>query len=298
MTFIKVKLYSFLLFSLHISSSRAFTGNFNGGKEKLAQNEMRPDLNEIVDQQENRQLNIQLHVGDEETGFLTIQDMIIQLGGRYNENEEDRVELPGSNGPASKFASGGRRLSIASKGTYVNMKGLQHIDCEKGSWQICWKRDKPAGQIVFGFHLPQTYSRNKAILPGGNLWLSFPIWSSEGLKIGQTAKREVLDEIEMYNRKWNEELEKYAMTNNPIMKAIHERNADMYATKCDDLYDFSLDTIPDDEDCFKLQEDLLLSNTGLIWKKDGKNDVLLGHTIASPSEGQPLSSFSSGKLRP
>ena len=130
------------------------------------------------------------------------------------------------------------------------------------------------------------------------MWLSFPIWSSEGLKIGQTAKREVLDEIEMYTRKWNEELDKYAMTNNPIMKAIHERNADMYATKCDDLYDFSLDTIPDDEDCFKLQEDLLLSNTGLIWKKDGKNDVLLGHTIASPSEGQPLSSFSSGKLRP
>merc|ERR1712021_261950 len=238
--------------------------------------------NEVVDQQDATQLKIQMHVGDADSGFLTVQDMIIQLGGRYNEKEEERVKLPGNDVPHSKCTSGGRRLNIFSKGTYVNMNGLQHIDCEQGCWEMCWARGRPAGTIVFAFNLPQTYSRNNAILPRGNMWLSFPVWTIEGLNYGQMAKKEVLDEIEIYTNKWNEELDKYEITDNPIMKAIHERNAHIYATKCDDLYDYSLDSIPEDGQCSKLQEDLLLSNKGLIWKKDGENDVLLGHAIASP----------------
>jgi hypothetical protein len=302
MAFVKVEPCSFLLvLFLYISSSHAFMQNLNGKKQQLVNNEIRPDLNDIVDlvQQDNTQLNIQLHVGDEESGFLTVQDMIIQLGGRYNENEEERVKLPGNNGRNSKCTSGGHRLNILSRGTYVNMKGLQHIDCEKGCWEMCWARGMPAGTVVFAFDIPRSYSRNKAILPGGDMWLSFPVWTMEGLKYGQAEKKKVLDKMEMYTRKWNEELDKYELTDNPIMKAIHERNAHIYATKEDELYDYSLDTIPEDDECSKLQEDLLLSNRGLIWKKDGKDDVLLGHAISSLCFKEPsLSSFSSGRLRP
>jgi len=298
MAFVKVEPCCFLLvLFLYISSSRAFMQNLNGKVQHLVNNEIRPDLNDVVNlvQQDNTQLNIQLHVGDEENGFLTVQDMIIQLGGRYDENEE-RVKLPGTNGRNSKCTSGGRRLNILSKGTYVNMKGTQHIDCEKGCWEMCWARGMPAGTIVFAFDLPQTYSRNKAVLPGGDTWLSFPIWTMEGLKYGQAERKKVVDKMEMYSRKWNEELDKYELTDNPIMKAIHERNAHIYATKEDELYDYSLDTIPEDNQYSKLQEDLLLSNRGLIWKKDGNEDVLLGHAIASPCSS--LSSLSSGRFRP
>jgi len=268
------------------------------GKKQPVNVEIRPDLMDVVDRQDNTQLNIQLHVGDRESGFLTVQDMIIQLGGRYDEEKEERVTLPGVSGAYSKCTSGGRRMNIVSKGKYVNMQGTQHIDCDKGCWEMCWVRGAPAGTIIFAFNLPQTYSRNEAILPEGPMWLSFPVWTEDGLKYGQMAKQEVLDEIETYTRKWNEELDKYELTDNPIMKAIHERNAHIYATKCDDLWDYSLDTIPEDEHCSKLQEDLLLSNRGLIWKKHGNDDVLLGNAVVSLCEGTSLSSFSSGRLRP
>eukprot|EP00534_Pseudo-nitzschia_fraudulenta_P015016 CAMPEP_0201242872 /NCGR_PEP_ID=MMETSP0852-20130820/39502_1 /ASSEMBLY_ACC=CAM_ASM_000632 /TAXON_ID=183588 /ORGANISM="Pseudo-nitzschia fraudulenta, Strain WWA7" /LENGTH=300 /DNA_ID=CAMNT_0047539713 /DNA_START=41 /DNA_END=943 /DNA_ORIENTATION=- len=300
MPFVKVDLYSVLLLLSSILSSRAFMGDLSGKQQQPVNNEMRPDLYDIVDQTDSAQLNIQLHVGNEESGFLTIQDMIIGLGGRCTEEDGDAmVKLPGSSGPYSKVTSGGRRLDVVSRGTYVNMDGSQYIECEKGCWEMCWMRGQPAGTIVFAFNLPQAYSRNEAVLPEGEMWLSFPVWTVEGLKYGQMAKQEVLDEMDFYTRKWNEEVDKYEITNNPIMKAIHERNAHIYATKCDDLYDYSLDTIPEDGEWSTLQEDLLLSKKGLIWKKDGNGDVLLGHAIASPFVKETkLSSFSTGRLRP
>ena len=291
-------MHSFLLLFLCIPSSRGFMENFNG-KKSLLKKEIRPDLHDVVDQQDTTQVDIQLHVGDEDSGFLTVKDMIIQLGGPYNENEEDRMKLPGDDGPFSECSSGGRRLNVVSKGSYVNMKGEQHVDCEKGSWEMCWVRGRPAGTVVFGFNLPQAHSRSNAILPEGDMWLSFPVWTIDGLKYGQSLKKEVLDEIEMYNRKWQEELDKYEVTDNPIMMMIHERNAHIYATKCDELYDYSLETIPEDTDCFQLQEDLLLSKRGLIWKNNGQNDVRIGQAVASSvGKGPTLSSFSTGKLRP
>ena len=84
-----------------------------------------------------------------------------------------------------------------------------------------------------------------------------------------------MDEIEFYDRKWNEELEKYKLTNNPIMQAIHRRNAHIFSGKYDDIWDYSLATIPDSDQCHKLQEDLLLSKKGLLWIKDGNDDLLL-----------------------
>lgn len=299
MAFLKLEqLHSFLLLSiLFVSSSHAFMENLIGKKQPVNV-EIRPDLIDVVDRQDNTQLNIQLHVGDDESGFLTVQDMIIQLGGRYDKEKEERVTLPGVSGVYSKCTSGGRRMNVVSKGKYVNMQGTQHIDCDKGCWEMCWVRGAPAGTIIIAFNLPQTYSRNEAILPEGPMWLSFPVWTEDGLKYGQMAKQELLDEIETYTRKWNEELDKYELTDNPIMKAIHERNAHIYATKCDDLWDYSLDTIPEDKHCSKLQEDLLLSKRGLIWKKHGNDDVLLGNAVVSLCEGTSLSSFSSGRLRP
>jgi len=299
MTFLGAKLVPLFMLFLHVSSSCAFVEKFNGKKHHLPKKEIRPDLYDVVDQQDNTQLKIQLHVGDKDSGFLAVQNMIVQLGGRYDENEEERVELPGNRGFNSQYSSGGRRLNVVSKGTYVNMKGLQHIACDMGCWGMYWARGRPAGTLCMAFHLPQTYTRNQAVLPRGDMYLTFPVWTEEGLKYGQKAKQEALDEIELYTQKWNEELDKYEMTDNPIMKAIHERNAHIYATKCDNLYDYSLDTIPENNQCLKLQEDLLLSNRGSIWKIEGKDDILLGHAVATLfQEWASLSSYSSGNLRP
>lgn len=298
MAFYRVALYLFLLLFHYISSSHAFMENFNGRRHELVNNEARPDLPEIVDQQINTNLNIELHVGDEEHGFLTVQDMIIQLGGRFEDDDEERVSLPGNDARHSKYTAGARRMNVVSKGTFIDSKGTQHVECEKRSWEMCWVKGRPAGTIVFAFNLAQTYKRNQAILPGGNMWLSFPVWTLEGLKSGQMAKREVLDEIDFYTQKWNKELDKFEMTSNPILRAIYEHNAHKYATRCDDLYDYSLDTIPDDDQYSKIQEDLLLSKKGLIWKKDGNDDILLGHAVAFPLCNDELLPFLNYRLRP
>ncbi len=298
MTILKTeRMQSFLLLFLCIPTSLGFMENFNQRKP-LTKNP-RPDLIEVVDQQEFRKLNLQLHVGDDYSGFLTVKDMVVELGGRFNEDEEDRMRLPGDDGPYANCASGGRRLDVIEKGSYISMEGVQHVDCQKGCWEMCWVKGRPAGTIVFGFSLPQEYFRNNAILPEGDMWVSFPLWTADGLAYGQGLKRDVLAEIEMYNRMWQEELEKYEMTDNPIMGMIHKQKAHIFATKCDELYDYSLETIPEDDDCHKLEDDLLLSKTGLIWKNNGKNDVLIGQAVVSPvDKGPTLSKFSTGKLRP
>eukprot|EP00536_Pseudo-nitzschia_multiseries_P001672 jgi/Psemu1/283189/fgenesh1_pg.21_\ len=290
------------LFRWGVNRSCAFMESLGGKGQKLVNNEIRPDLYDVVDRQckDNTQLDVQLNVGDEENGFMTIQKMVVQLGGPCNDDEAtEYVKLPGKDGAHSKCSSGGHSLNILSKGQFVNMDGLQHVDCQKACWEMLWMRGRPAGTLVFAFNLPQTYSRNNAALPKGDIWMSFPLWTTEGLKYGQAAKQKVLDEMEFYNRKWNEELVKYQLTKNPIMKAIHERNAHIFAEKSDQAWDYSLATIPDDDQCMKLQEDLLLSKKGLLWMKNGNDDVLLGDVVASAScKGTTLSSFSSGKLRP
>jgi hypothetical protein len=176
------------------------------------------------------------------------------------------------------------------------MNGSQYIECNAGCcWEMCWVRKRPAGNIVLGFHLPKTYSRNKAILPKGDMWISFPVWTQDGLIYGQMEKKRVLNEIELNEIKRDEELDKFDMTNNPIMKAIHLNSAYSFDAKCDEmLNDYSLDTIPDSDQFSKLQENTLLSKNGLIWNKDGNDDVLLGRATITTTTSSSSSSTSSG----
>jgi len=296
-----IKVPSFLLLALSSPVCRPsrvdalLMKNFNFGRLPPTTKEIRPDLYDLIDQQENTKLNIQLHVGDEETGFLSVNDMIVEIN--CNQAADDHISLPGSDGLYhSECASGHRRMDVLSKGQFINMNGSQYIDCNAGCcWEMCWVRNRPAGNIVLGFHLPKTYSRNKAILPKGDMWISFPVWTQDGLIYGQMEKKRVLNEIELNEIKRDEELDKFDMTNNPIMKAIHLNSAYSFDAKCDEmLNDYSLDTIPDSDQFSKLQENTLLSKNGLIWNKDGNDDVLLGRATITTTTSSSSSSTSSG----
>lgn len=134
---------------------------------------------------------------------------------------------------------------------------------------------------VCAFRLPQDYKRNDAILPCGDMWLSFPLWTVEGLKEGQAQKKHIMGQIEDNLAKRDTELAKYDMTQNPLKKAMFLRNAFNFAEKCSTLHHFLLDTIPEDSDTMLLQDNLLLATNGLVWRRNGDGHVLLGSAVVS-----------------
>jgi hypothetical protein len=150
-----------------------------------------------------------------------------------------------------------------------------------GCWEVCWVRDKPAGTLVVAFRVPQDYKRNDAILMEGEVWMSFPVWTEDGLQRGQFEKKKVMDQIQENLKQRDFELERFDSTTNPIMKAIYLRNAFAFAEKCSELHHHTLDTIPADNQIIKLQENFLLSTNGLIWRKNGEGHVLMGSALAS-----------------
>jgi hypothetical protein len=122
------------------------------------------------------------------------------------------------------------------------------------------------------------------------MWLSFPVWTEQGLKDGQSEKKRIMGLIQENVAKRDEELEKYDQTQNPLKKAFFLRNAFAFAEKCSTLHHFLLDTIPEENQTFELQENLLLATNGLVWRRNGDGHVLLGSAVVS----QPV--LSTGEL--
>lgn len=261
----------------------AFLEQFSS--KPVIQRDARPDLQTLVDQQDDATLNIQLHIGNEELGFLSARDMVVELHGR--KATYDHVPLPGADGFYADCSSGHRSLSVMSKGSFVDLSGTQYIDCQRGCWEVCWVKDKPSGTLICAFHIDKDYKRNNAVLPEGEMWLSFPVWSAGGLRYGQTEKTKIMHQVQANLEKRDEELVKFDLSQNPVMRAIHIKKALAFAEKCNELHDRTLDTIPEDSQVLTLQDDLLLATTGLIWRKHGEGNVLLGRALVTSASKDP-----------
>jgi len=239
---------------------------------------MRPDLLQLTDKQTEKLLNIHLHIGNEEGPRMAVTDLMIEL--HHEPADYEHTKLPGADGPHRNLSSGHRRLDVITGGHFVNMKGTQHVNMQKGCWEMCWRKDKPAGTLICGFELVEEYRRNDAVLPKGEVYVSFPIWTREGLKVGQEEKLKVEQRLETYLRERDEALREFDETDNPIMKAIHIRNAFAATDKYNAVDHHTLGTIPMDHQVIPIQDDLLLTVKGLLWTKgseQGENHILLGH---------------------
>jgi hypothetical protein len=109
------------------------------------QQQARPDLQEIIDRQVDAKLNIQLHIGNDQVGFLAATDLVVEL--QHQRAEYDHVSLPGADSHLSRCSSGHRSLSVLNQAHYINFDGLQHIDCQMGCWEVCWVLNRPAGTL-------------------------------------------------------------------------------------------------------------------------------------------------------
>jgi hypothetical protein len=229
---------------------------------------VRPDLLKITDRQEDKKLNLQLHIGQEQGGpQMTVTKMVIEL--HHEPADYEHASLPGADGPQKQLSCGHRRLEVLSEGSFINLEGTQKVQTDKGCWEMCWRKGKPAGTLICGFELPQDYIRNEASLPMGTIFLSFPLFTEEGLKIGQEEKGKIEHQLDRFLHERDEALEAYDMTNNPVMKALHLRNAFVALEKHSDADHITIESIPDDDEVMHLQDDLLLTTKGLIWSKDG-----------------------------
>ena len=150
-----------------------------------------------------------------------------------------------------------------------------------------WRESAPAGVIVCGFHLAEDVKRGDAILPKGRIYLSLPVWNRDGLADKQAYKAEKIAEAEQHKIDQAADIAKMQATSNPLMKALHFRNAVAASEKISMSGVKGLvDSVPDDEDVMPIGKDLVMCTKGTVWTKNGgllgKEHVLLGVANASP----------------
>lgn len=180
----------------------------------------------------------------------------------------DHTLLPGVNGPHPHLSSGARQLDIVQEGSFTTIQGTQHVRALNACWELIWKDDTPAGALICGFEIPEEYKRNDAVLPSDRMYLSFPIWTKDGLEYGQSEKARVESLVAELISKKNKELEKMNETSNPLMKALHYRKAYEYTEKFGMQPVERLQRIPSNDEVIMLQDDLYLTTTGLAWQKE------------------------------
>ena len=239
---------------------------------------IKQDLLDLTEKQEEKMLKITLEIGGEDEGpKMAIANVMVEL--HHDVANYEHTTLPGADGEHRKLSSGHRRVDVISEGHFISLEGTQHVKMERGCWEMCWRADKPAGTLIFGFDLPKDYMRNEAILPKGEIYLSFPLWTRAGLKVGQGEKHKVEIEMAKFLEERDDALRAFEATENPIMKAIHIRNAFAALDKYNSIDHHTLQTIPMDHQVFEIQDDLLLTEKGLIWTREsgGGGHRLLGY---------------------
>lgn len=243
---------------------------------------IKPDLLQTVEKQQTKQLKLQILIGGEDGAQMAISDMVIEL--HHESADYAHSSLPGADGKHKKLSSGHRRLDVVSQGHYIDLMGTQHVKTEKECWEMCWRKDKPAGTLICGFELPETYSRNTAALPKGEVYFSFPLWTNEGVQVARKEKEVIELQLERFLEERDEALRLFDETNNPLMKAVHISHAFAATDKYNSIDHQTLETIPLDHQVIPIQEDLLLGMKGMVWANTDAGHRLLGYaTVSSES---------------
>lgn len=243
-----------------------------------------PGLTQIVDAQSTQRLSINLDI-EKDDSHLVIRNAVFDLF--KDAPNDEHVPMPGFNGPHPKLSSGIRKLDVIDGGHFISLKGAQQIKTSKSCWELNWTEDAPAGALICGMEILEDYERNDARLSKGRIYLTFPVWNQEGLDSARIEKATVMKAAEEALKLKDEELSKSFETKNPIMKALYYRNAYAAAETYYNQPMKRMKMVPAEDEVIKLQDDLFLTTTGLIWSKvlpAGKQVLLGSATISTKSE--------------
>eukprot|EP00984_Skeletonema_dohrnii_P023230 scaffold12308_cov78-Skeletonema_dohrnii-CCMP3373.AAC.1 len=242
-----------------------------------------PELNKFTSQIDtvvNARLNIglvsdQLFVIDN-FQFQLCNDPLQRTTDNSNNNDTARIPLPGADGPRPNLSSGPHRIDVTNNGSFINMDGLQTVQLKNGVWELVWNIDGLAGLIICGFQLDQDAHRNDAILEKGNLYLTFPIWSTKALQEKQAEKQKAELKYKEYETERNLQLEKLKETPNLLKKAMYFRQAFKAVEDMDNTGFHLMVNLPSEDEVLDIDgngvgdEGLLkLVKTGTLWSKTG-----------------------------
>jgi hypothetical protein len=249
--------------------------------------EMKSGLIQAVEATKTKSMAIKLEVGMKRESKLTINDLKLDFSSDPVVDSSHHPAMPGVNGPHPQTSSGIRNLQVKEDGWFIDMSGKKDVQLKNGCWELIWRDGALAGTLVCGFEVTESYTRNDATLSPCRLYMSFPVWSAEGLKKAQEDKKTVMDRALGFVNEKELQLAKMQETSNPIMKALHYRNA--YAAM--DKYSLenvkAFEMIPSDEEVltFGLDQDMLVTTKGLAFSKEGGfqkgQHVLLGAAYAA-----------------
>jgi len=199
---------------------------------------------------------------------------------------DNKVGLPGADGPHPKTSTGALAVDILKTPHFIDMFGTQKVRFEKGCWEMIWRKNQQAGSVILGFHLPSGARRNGASLPSGRIYMSFPVWSEDGLATRQKEKTEAEAKVKEFNKEKDDELKKYQEASNLFMKALHYRNAVAAVEKVDLTGIRFLNQVPSESEVIAIGGGVLVNTKGTIWSKEnnffGEQHVLLGDAVLCP----------------
>ncbi|EJK59249.1 hypothetical protein THAOC_20553 [Thalassiosira oceanica] len=215
-------------------------------------------------------LDIRLTVGGRDTDQLFVVDGFqFELGESSDVEREGRllsVPLPGTNGPNPQLSRGAHAIETTKDGTFISLEGLQTVELRDGSWEMVWRQDSIAGILVCGFNLAEDARRNSGVLEKGAIYLTFPVYTDEGLASVQATKSMKQAAYDMHKKERDEQLDLVRSAPNPLMKALHYRNAyqsleSMHGTGLSRLAE-----VPStEEDVVEIGEGLRAVKTGTLW---------------------------------
>ena len=232
-----------------------------------------PELNRYTLGLVDDTLDARLTVGLTKENSFVIDGFQFQLGRTLGDGASDMpsakgVPLPGVNGPKPHLSSGAMPVECKQPGQYINLQGLQRVEFTDGVFEIVWRESAPAGVLICGFHLDRDAERNDCILEKGNIYLTFPVWSEDGLRQERAKKERAQVEYDKHERERNNELELMKETPNLLMKALHFRQACQATEKMDFSGLHQYMDVPSSSDV-KICGDLHCVKTGTVWRTNG-----------------------------
>lgn len=228
-----------------------------------------PELTRYTQGQVNTILDGRLSIGLTADNQFMIDGFQFELCNEPIAKEDSFVPLPGAHGPRPHLSSGAHRMIAKKDGSFINMEGIQTVECRNGVWEMIWRDESPAGLIICGFTIDKDARRNDLSLEKGILYLTFPVWSKDGLKERQVRKADAEKRYKEYETERDAELEKMSNTPNILRKALHFRAAAAATERMDFTGLHTMMDIPSDEDVIQIGEGLQVVKAGTLWAKNG-----------------------------
>ena len=129
-----------------------------------------PDLTRYTDFITSSTFTCRLNIGlpNQEGAVFPITNFQFRLC-KGSGTDEERVALPGADGPRPQLSSGPHRISTLTEGSYISMEGAKNVPLGRGAWELIWRADSLCGFLICGFHLERSVRRNEfgAVLPQG-----------------------------------------------------------------------------------------------------------------------------------